>query len=91
MKLRRGSSSNPMFVESLICYVHAGFGLAGVPGTLTTINLRCGMELIRTALQDTLLEALVKREDVNMLTAVSNNAGSGDSGLGAFHFVGLFQ
>lgn len=31
---------------------------------------------------DTLLGALVKREDVNMLTAVSNNAGSGDSGLG---------
>jgi len=49
------------------------------------------MKLIRTTLQDTLLGALVKREDVNMLTAVSNNAGSGDSGLGAFHFVGLSQ
>ncbi|KAL4075395.1 hypothetical protein V8B97DRAFT_1867446 [Scleroderma yunnanense] len=31
---------------------------------------------------DTLLGALVKRKDVNMLTAVSNNAGSKDSGLG---------
>ncbi|KAF8842519.1 3-oxoacid CoA-transferase [Paxillus ammoniavirescens] len=31
---------------------------------------------------DTLLAALVKRKDVNNLTAVSNNAGSGDSGLG---------
>ncbi|KAH7890003.1 3-oxoacid CoA-transferase [Phlebopus sp. FC_14] len=31
---------------------------------------------------DTLLAALVKRTDVNNLTAVSNNAGSGNSGLG---------
>ncbi|EIW85447.1 3-oxoacid CoA-transferase [Coniophora puteana RWD-64-598 SS2] len=31
---------------------------------------------------DTLLAALVKRKDVNKLTAVSNNAGAGDSGLG---------
>ncbi|KIJ63253.1 hypothetical protein HYDPIDRAFT_134301 [Hydnomerulius pinastri MD-312] len=31
---------------------------------------------------DTLLAALVKRKDVNNLTAVSNNAGAGDSGLG---------
>ena len=66
--------------------------MAGVPGTwITTTYLRCAMKLIRTTLQDTLLGALVKREDVNMLTAVSNNAGSGDSGLGAFHFVGLSQ
>ncbi|KAI6117550.1 3-oxoacid CoA-transferase [Pisolithus croceorrhizus] len=33
---------------------------------------------------DTLLGALVKREDISRLTAVSNNAGAGDSGLGAF-------
>lgn len=31
---------------------------------------------------DTLLSALVKRKDVTQLTAVSNNAGAGDSGLG---------
>ncbi|KAJ7739680.1 hypothetical protein DFH07DRAFT_965663 [Mycena maculata] len=31
---------------------------------------------------DTLLGALAKRKDVNNLTGVSNNAGSGDSGLG---------
>ncbi|KAH0830340.1 3-oxoacid CoA-transferase [Lanmaoa asiatica] len=31
---------------------------------------------------DTLLAALVKRKDVGNLTAVSNNAGTGDSGLG---------
>ncbi|KAI6151091.1 hypothetical protein BKA82DRAFT_1000867 [Pisolithus tinctorius] len=31
---------------------------------------------------DTLLGALVKRTDINGLTAVSNNAGAGDSGLG---------
>ncbi|KAG1748946.1 3-oxoacid CoA-transferase [Suillus paluster] len=31
---------------------------------------------------DTLLSALVKRKDVAKLTAVSNNAGAGDSGLG---------
>ncbi|KAF9228718.1 3-oxoacid CoA-transferase [Gyrodon lividus] len=31
---------------------------------------------------DTLLGALVKRKDVKNLTAVSNNAGAGDSGLG---------
>ncbi|KAF9234032.1 3-oxoacid CoA-transferase [Melanogaster broomeanus] len=31
---------------------------------------------------DTLLAALVKRKDVDNLTAVSNNAGAGDSGLG---------
>ena len=33
---------------------------------------------------DTLLAALVKRRDVANLTAVSNNAGAGDSGLGAY-------
>lgn len=32
---------------------------------------------------DTLLAALVKRKDVQNLTAVSNNAGAGDNGLGA--------
>jgi acyl CoA:acetate/3-ketoacid CoA transferase alpha subunit len=32
---------------------------------------------------DTLLGALVKRKDVINLTGVSNNAGAGDSGLGA--------
>ncbi|KAI5987570.1 hypothetical protein EDD15DRAFT_2173488 [Pisolithus albus] len=32
---------------------------------------------------DTLLGALVKRKDISGLTAVSNNAGAGDSGLGA--------
>ena len=31
---------------------------------------------------DTLLAALVKRKEVVNLTAVSNNAGAGDSGLG---------
>ena len=31
---------------------------------------------------DTLLGALVKRKDVVNLTAVSNNAGAGDNGLG---------
>ena len=31
---------------------------------------------------DTLLGALAKRQDVNNLTGVSNNAGAGDSGLG---------
>lgn len=31
---------------------------------------------------DTLIGALAKRKDVNMLTAVSNNAGSGENGLG---------
>lgn len=31
---------------------------------------------------DTLIEALSKRKDVGNLTAVSNNVGSGDKGLG---------
>lgn len=35
--------------------------------------------------QDTLLGALVKRKEVTKLTAVSNNAGAGDSGLGLFY------
>jgi acyl CoA:acetate/3-ketoacid CoA transferase alpha subunit len=33
--------------------------------------------------QDSLLAALVKRKEVTKLTAVSNNAGAGDSGLGS--------
>lgn len=33
---------------------------------------------------DTLIGALAKRKDVKNLTAVSNNAGSGEHGLGAF-------
>jgi hypothetical protein len=36
---------------------------------------------------DTLLGALAKRKDVNNLTAVSNNAGSDDSGLGNVSFI----
>lgn len=35
-----------------------------------------------TVQTDTLIEALANRKDVNMLTAVSNNAGSGKNGLG---------
>jgi 3-oxoacid CoA-transferase len=31
---------------------------------------------------ETLIQALAKRDNVNKLTAVSNNAGVGDSGLG---------
>lgn len=34
---------------------------------------------------DTLIGALAKRKDVKNLTAVSNNAGSGEHGLGTFH------
>ena len=33
---------------------------------------------------DTLIGALAKRKDVNNLTAVSNNAGAGEHGLGTF-------
>jgi len=37
---------------------------------------------------DTLIRALAKRKDINNLTAVSNNAGSGEHGLGAFDPTG---
>jgi 3-oxoacid CoA-transferase len=40
---------------------------------------------VAKAPQDTLLGALVKRKEVTKLTAVSNNAGAGDSGLGLFY------
>lgn len=33
---------------------------------------------------DTLIGALAKRKDINNLIAVSNNAGSGEHGLGTF-------
>ena len=33
-------------------------------------------------MKDTLIGALAKRDDIRKLTAVSNNAGSGDRGLG---------
>lgn len=40
---------------------------------------------VANAPQDTLLGALVKRKEVTKLTAISNNAGAGDSGLGLFY------
>lgn len=38
---------------------------------------------------DTLIGALVKRKDVKNLTAVSNNVGAGEHGLGAFDPTGV--
>jgi len=37
---------------------------------------------------DTLIGALAKRKDVGNLTAVSNNAGAGEHGLGTFDLAG---
>ena len=42
----------------------------------------CGLGFGLCGTPDTLIGALAKRNDVDMLTAVSNNVGSGELGLG---------
>ena len=49
---------------------------------LSHVTFSIGFGLCGTP--DTLIGALAKRTDVKNLTAVSNNAGSGEHGLGAF-------
>ena len=90
MKPCRASYSNPIDVAHLpLCRIRNGRRAEYVDNYVSAIWHGTHQNL--TALQDTLLEALVKREDVDMLTAVSNGTGSSDSGLGAFHFMGLSQ
>lgn len=51
-------------------------------GATNPFHLYVGFGLCGTP--DTLIGALAKRKDVKNLTAVSNNAGSGEYGLGMF-------
>lgn len=44
----------------------------------------------RTHVPDTLISALAARGDVRDLTAVSNNAGSGQLGLGTCNLLDIF-
>lgn len=62
-----------------------GFGLCGTPGEY---SVYLGLHVVRNILiltseVDTLIGALAQRKDVTNLTAVSNNVGSGERGLGA--------
>ncbi len=62
--------------DVLLC---GGFGLAGVPSLhLSSPSILIGL----TSYIDTLLQAISKRKDLTNLTAVSNNAGTPESGLG---------